>query len=82
MRDVYFRIKLAVSEIHKAYNEEKMSQSSELSEHMHILHHIKDILSDTKATKSFSYDQWLQVWEQFKFALKGGSSKVARASIA
>lgn len=76
MRDVYFRIKLAVSEIHKAYNEEKMSQSSELSEHMHILHHIKDILSDTKATKSFSYDQWLQVWEQFKFALKGGSSKV------
>ncbi|CCG20708.1 Ufd4 protein [Candida orthopsilosis Co 90-125] len=76
IKDVYFKIKSAASEIKKEYNNEKMSQSSELSEHMRLLYFVKEILSDIKTTKSFTYDEWLQVWEQFKFALQGASDKV------
>ncbi|KAG5421105.1 UFD4 [Candida metapsilosis] len=76
IKDVYFKIKATALEINKEYNNEKMSQSNELSEHMQILHEVRDILSDTKTTKTFTFNSWLSVWGRLKFALKGASAKV------
>ncbi|KAI5951077.1 UFD4 [Candida jiufengensis] len=69
----YYNIEKVGLDINKKYQGVKLYEQNDVSEHMLILQNIKEVLSDPKETKFYSYDQWTDLWTQLKYALNGAS---------
>ncbi|KAI5963633.1 UFD4 [Candida pseudojiufengensis] len=70
----YYKIEQTGLDIVSKYKEIKLSEQNDVSEHMTILQNIKQVLSDPRETKLYTYDQWMEVWDKLKYALNGASN--------
>lgn len=71
---IYSNILFIATAIDSLYNEGKDIGSQIVSDNMRVLQDIKVTLSDSKRIKSFSYEEWSSLWDNFKLVFSGSSS--------
>lgn len=76
-RVIYSNIVSIATDINSLYQQSKNEGLQNISENMKVLQEVKTTLSNHKNIKSFSYNQWLELWNNLKLAFCGSSSPVS-----
>ena len=76
-RVIYSNIVSIATDINSLYQQSKNEGLQNISENMKVLQEVKTTLSNHKNIKSFSYNQWLELWNNLKLAFCGSSSLVS-----
>lgn len=71
---IYRNIVNITTDINAIYQQSKDEGLQNLSDSMRILQEVKTSLSNHRTIKSFSYNQWLELWNNLKLVFRGSLS--------